>query len=427
MADAERTLFYGLPLLGVGTPEVESARSYIQRLALAHNFRPRTLLEILMASLPQVGLFDGQDFMKRWDVHGFSSVGRALVARLERATGSDLSSASLDRLRELFGTTYLTRFAPHHCPICVREGEGITHGRLAWEVECVKACPRHGVSLVSSKVCGAEEGQRLPVSKRPMLSSVCSGCGSLGFRCQVHAQPAAPAADTWVAGQIGELLALPSQRVAALNLETLRAGLRELVKARYGGSVVRASREAGLARASVCTWAGGKGRPSLAMLAQLCHHGEAGLVALLEGRYECAPARGGSGEHFRTEARPYQRASMPWSEVRAAILKATTEVPPPSLAALAKRIGVSKRVMRSKLPQETSELVVRNTAHRRACDRQRYAESVAAYTACAQHLMSQGIKVSSKHLQKHSGLSAFSQNKAKARALAEVVGRYTGG
>jgi len=363
--------------------------------------------------------------MKRWDVHGFSSVGQSLVARLEQATSTDLSNASLGRLRKLFGITYLTRFAAHHCPVCVREDSGTTHGRLAWEVECVKACPRHGVSLVSSMDCGAEEGHRLTVSKRPMLSSVCSACGSLGFRCRPHDQPPAPASHVWVAGQVGALLALPADRVNALSFETLRAGLRELVRVRYQGSVVRASREAKLARASVCTWAGGKGKPSLAMLVQLCHHGEADLVALLEGRYVCAPAHGSSGDYLLTEPRAYERTSMPWSDIRAAVLTAMTETPPPSVAALAKRIGVNGRVMRGKLPQETAELVARNTAHRRACDLQRYAASVAAYAACAEQLLAQGIKVSPKHLQKHSGLTAFTQNKARARALAEVVGRYT--
>ena len=44
MRETHRSLFYRLPLCNVGTPQVESLRSYLLRLAAEHSMIPRELI-----------------------------------------------------------------------------------------------------------------------------------------------------------------------------------------------------------------------------------------------------------------------------------------------------------------------------------------------------------------------------------------------
>ena len=204
----KRTLFFGLPLAGVGTPVVESLRGYVQRLAFAHNLKPRVLIEVLLERFPWEGEpVDLSEVMKQWEVHGRGEVGRKLRERLERATGVDLQSSRFGSFSRLVAGQHLAkRGRGRYCPVCVLEDGA--HGQLLWETACVKACPVHKVKLRDAATCGAPSDQHLPAHRRPKVPYACSMCGSLGFACVTSEPEAADDADIWVATQIGQLLAL---------------------------------------------------------------------------------------------------------------------------------------------------------------------------------------------------------------------------
>ena len=439
----KRTLFFGLPLAGVGTPVVESLRGYVQRLAFAHNLKPRVLIEVLLERFPWEGEpVDLSEVMKQWEVHGRGEVGRKLRERLERATGVDLQSSRFGSFSRLVAGQHLAKLGRgRYCPVCVLEDGA--HGQLLWETACVKACPVHKVKLRDAATCGAPSDQHLPAHRRPKVPYACSMCGSLGFACVTSEPEAADDADIWVATQIGKLLALPPQDCDYWTADRLQRGLYELVDDVYQGSVVRASLSAGLSRGSVCTWVAGKHKPSLAGLMQLCHNANADVVELFSGRLETVPEPGSTTdecadklaaddeEAVALERRPpidllergYTRRTCE-DDLRTGLELAVLESPPPNLSQLAARLETGSRFLREKWPAEVAALLEVSARYRRTQEEVKFEETVATFERCAGELATRGRPVTPKYLQAASGLVVFRQNLSRTRAMSEVVSRY---
>ena len=439
----KRTLFFGLPLAGVGTPVVESLRSYVQRLAFAHNLKPRVLIEVLLERFPWEGEpVDLSELMKQWEVHGRGEVGRKLRERLERATGVDLQSSRFGSFSRLVAGQHLAKLGRgRYCPVCVLED--CAHGQLLWETACVKACPVHKVKLRDAATCGAAPDQHLPANRRPKVSHACSACGSLGFACITDEPEPADDAEIWVATQVGKLLALPPLDCDYWTGDRFQRGLYELVDDVYQGSVVRASLSAGLSRGSVCTWVAGKHKPSLAGLMQLCHNANVDVVELFSGRLETVPEPGATTdecadklaaddeEAVALERRPpidllergYTRRTCE-DDLRTGLELAVLESPPPNLSQLAARLETGSRFLREKWPAEVAALLEASARYRRTQEEVKFEETVATFERCAGELATRGRPVTPKYLQAASGLVVFRQNLSRTRAMSEVVSRY---
>jgi TniQ len=420
-----RSLLYAQPLLGIGTGDVESLRSYIQRLAVSHNVKPRGLLEILLEAYPLVGIqHDLHTLLQRWGIHGTASIGLQLQERLQRATGVSVEVATLARFSRVLADVNLVRSRARewfYCPCCVKEGDEPAHGRLLWEVQSVVACPKHRVRLRSTKLCGADAGEQLRPYQRPSMSGVCGHCGSVGFRCCVEAPEPASDAEVWVAEQVGRLLALPNETVTRVTKDSLQAGLVKLVESEYG-TVVEASLQAGLPRASVWSWTKTSMRPALAGLMQLCHHAGCDVVALLEGKF--IPLREVSAGVHKVVQRTYIRTTHTDDEIRQLLLLAATEEAPPTLSAFSRRLGLNEDAPRRRFPEEAQVLVAANSAYARAESQRKFDEALATYNAAAETLIDKGMPVGPKYLQQESRLVAFSQNEPRVRAMNTVIARY---
>jgi len=427
---SERTLFYGLPLACDGSAEVESLRSYVERLSYAHNLRPRRLVEVLLERYPVHGIgFDYATLLRHWDVHGSGKSGTQLTERLEKATLTPLGHSTLHRFAGLFPAAHFARYRDTaYCPECVAETEDPTHGRLLWEVQCVTACPKHRVLLRAAAECGAPKEERLPVNRRPAFRSVCSACGSIGFRCLTDAAIPAPIEAVRVAEHVGKMLALSDAQCAGINLASLQAGIGELVREVYGSRVANAAVDAGLSRGSVSTWVRGVNRPSLSQLVQLCLRANAELVALLAGRYERV---GDNEDEFGVQAkltdRSYVRVVMSDHDILATLDEAAKETDAPTVQTVCARIGLNPRVARAKFPVAVGRLVARCTERRVAEWNQRHEDAVVAYTKAAAALQERGATVGAKALQREARLVAFSQNPARVRALDSVLKKVAEG
>jgi TniQ protein len=429
----ERTFLYGVLLLGAGTAFVESLRSYIQRLAFTHNVKPRSLIETLLRRYPlEAGVTDLSPIVKFWDVHANGALGKAIQERLERATRVDLSEGTIGALCELVAGQHLVDVGDgRYCPLCVQEG-ATPYGQLLWEVSFVHACPKHRVRLREASRCGAPSHQHLPVNCRPRLPHVCSACGSVGFACVQETPESADEAEVWVAGQVGQLLARREYASDGWSPESLQRGLRELVNARFGGSVVSASLSSGLARGSVSTWVRGKFRPNLAGLMQLCYLSKADIGALLAGEFAPAP-----GEHSSSSAlwpqsrnsvdlmqRSYQVCEASTEEQRLALERAHAVTPPQSLHQVARSLGTSKRMLRHRFPALSRSLTERVDAHRLEREKAKFQAALNAYSEAAMRLRSRGSPVSSGLVQKESKLVAFGRNPSRVRALTAVLNKF---
>ena len=421
-----RSQFFNLPLMGVGTASTESLRSYIYRLAMAHSLRPKVLVHDLLLRHEALRALSNLDEMfKFMNIHGDGGRANRLLDLFGESTGVDLRVATLGRFRPVLSPTHLVRRKAFYCPDCVRaEGDGTTfpHGHLLWEVDCVTACPEHGVLLRPADACGGPLADRLPLNKRPQHSSVCHSCASIGFRCVTSPPEVASATELWVARQVGRVLALSPETVGQFTGEQLREGIRALVAAKHGGSEVEAALNAELSRNLVWYWARTTILPSLPLLLQLCAADGADIVALLRGQFveseDPAPSR------IRLVQRTYRRMTMTVAELKVALEAACVESPPPTAMGVARRLNMTERRLRLLVPEELAKLVTLNSEHRRSKDGRSYDEAVQAYEDAARALQAEGKYVGEKYLQQRAGLAAFSHNRNRRRALAEVLAKY---
>jgi preprotein translocase subunit SecA len=123
--------------------------------------------------------------------------------------------------------------------------------------------------------------------------------------------------------------------------------------------------------------------------------------------------------------RGYRRRQIDWTEVRAALVREARSESPRTVEAVAAGFGVTPRQMRQKLPTELNALGDRVRALREQRLIALYAETEARYQAAADALLREGLTVSTKSLQRRSGLKVFaSRNNVRARALRAVADRF---
>ena len=284
MDSLSRTPLYGMPLAGAGTGDVESLRSYLQRLAAAHHLNPSMFSRLIFKT--RENRYEGV-----LHLNGVGAVASRFTELVQANTGVDVRAASMARFGAVIPAPYLVR-QDHsvYCPRCVvsESQTGRAHSRLVWELEFVTACPRHGLKLQVRK-CGALPCDQLESAQRPRLPDVCRYCGSIGLRCQEIFEPASVTAQ-WTANQAAELVSLSDIEVRTLSLDKLRAGIASAVRHRFDGQPVKAARMAGLARASVFTWLQGDSRPALGALFRFAIHAQANVVGLFRGEFKIGRA-----------------------------------------------------------------------------------------------------------------------------------------
>ncbi len=427
---SQRSVLFGLELRGRNTGAVESARSYLQRLAFAHHVKPGRLLNELAHFLPTaragVGLGDKVNALH---VSGMGPAVRMLRDGLEHATQQDLAQACMDRFAHVLSAQRMTRRAEGlHCQECVRQlgDDGLPHGQLLWELQVVSACPIHGVRLTSSDEC-AGQGKALPLNARPSLAGVCRACGSIGFRCTTAHPTPASSSELWVARQAAALVALSPAECALLTPASVRAGIGRVVKDCFGGQPVKAALASGLARATVLTWMKTPLLPSLDTLLRLCWTSNASLVDLLRGQHHAVSDTGTDGDarsECEVKERSYRRLNVDWLAVRQALLQEVEASESRSVEAVAAAFGVNRRQLLTKLPAETRALGQRTKARTQLRMQQRARELEARYEAAARALARDGLNVSTKSLQERSGLPVYaSRNHLRAHALQAVFER----
>jgi hypothetical protein len=179
-----RSHLYCLPLIGVGTAEVESATSYLTRLSVAHCVSTWSLLKYEIAPLlfgPDANLRNrlsellaamGSAF------NGENDTSRKLVALLSSLTGrDDLGNATMGFCSGFVGPRFLVRVKQAWCGPCLSEWK--TNGSeiyypLLWHLMGVKACPRHQGFLATA--CPACNRQFHPLTAHSQIG-FCPRCG----------------------------------------------------------------------------------------------------------------------------------------------------------------------------------------------------------------------------------------------------------
>ncbi|WP_206175491.1 TniQ family protein [Variovorax sp. RKNM96] len=433
----DRTLFFGLELVGEGTIFVESLRGYVLRLALLHSLTPRALLEILLKKYPfgsnpkslseecsfSVTSENIRAIVQRWQMHGSSDVGLQLLENLQKATGSCLESSTMARFHA-FARTHLVHHRPgRYCPMCVREETDPEKqiSPLLWEIQAVECCPKHGVLLRDRMTCGSETLSQLRFAQRPQIPGVCSACGCIGFECVTEEPATASAVQIWIAESVGRLVAVSMRQSEGMNADTLRAGLIDLVRVCHAGSPVRAAKAASVSPSSFSIWLSGKGQPSLRMLLDVCQRNGADLASLCEGRFrEISSPKAPQ----KLVQRAYARSATSWSEVERVLARAMEQEAPPSRAQLAKQLGINPHLIPRRFKTQSDQLVSVGQKHRARSRQATFEKAVELYTSVAMALEAEGTLVTRSRLIKRSGKASFESSSPLTRALEEVHARF---
>lgn len=307
------TLLYRIPPHNAGTGEVESLFSLLQRLAYAHSMPPTKLVRITLASEPRIKASltpteKGERISRRihgegwgwgwgWDkdagklMIGPGDGAKAWAHALSIATGlRRLDHCTLAPLNYHVTTTHLLTAEQRVCLHCIREDEAnykLPYERLLWRLADVSCCPTHRVRLFTP-LCGKERAQQCDPYARVMHPGVCSGCGSVGYRCSAAVPEPADEGEVWRAQQCAELLHAMQQtawdRHPGLMKELVRAQATVL-----GVGIPGMAKRVGASESIFWDWLHKKnvyGRISLAQLIDIAGVEGISLAGLLAGKFQ---------------------------------------------------------------------------------------------------------------------------------------------
>ncbi len=425
-----RTLLFSMAVGGLGTAQVESLRSLVERISLAHHRTTRQLLSYLFRSSSDgMSASAPSEITRTWSVHTDSELGRVLIHRLQVATGQALATTTLARFGgplSLSNVIHLKKSGKvRYCPICLENDlleQEIPYGRLLWELRGVNCCPLHGVQLHSSTGCGGVGGKRIALQSRPRAIGVCPDCGSVGRRCATPNLIKAGSVDLAIAHSISKVLALSEEECELVTGPAVREGIKAVVDCRFEGNTIAAARAAGIGRGSICTWVKKHTSVGLAPLVQLSIAGGADLSAMLVGRFVSADVHATAAELKNRLGRTYLRSSATADEMRQHLSNALECDEAPSFKRTASALGVSTEALRAAAPVLAKALAAKHRVQREIRSGDAYSHALSVYMQARSALLSRGKAVNQKSLQLHSGLKAsLGRHGPRYRAMHDVL------
>lgn len=368
----ERSPYYNLQPIGVGTTLVESLTSYVSRLAEAHCVTIATLYEhVIVPGLNKSYLAApehcGQGitllatFKKQIkNINGVGQVAREWVGLFEKLTHCQgLTRLTFLPWAEVLTYLRLNRHYQAWCPVCyeeMRQADEIIYQPLIWTVAILQICPRHHVSLVDQ--CPRCDRQ-FPNLTRRLRLGFCPNCNhwlggevntSLSSRLLTDTQL------EWqgfVSDNICELLPFTQTETHVASKNHIANWLRTLADRITEGKMQRLSALLGKPSLTVREWRHGRVRPMLFELLRICYCVDIRLVDLLTGR-DLEGERSFNFRQFPRELEPTKklRVRRPFnsSSVRPQVEKYLTVSPPVSMTTVAADLGYDRGLLYKYLP-----------------------------------------------------------------------------
>lgn len=375
-----RTLLFPLEPIGIGTPFAESLTSYISRLAEVHAVTVSDLVGYVLAKCapcdgPIVSV-RARDYRMGSGFHpgihainGLAEDARRWVAAAATATGrTGLRFLTLTPLKQAFCKQFLFRKVQAWCPACFadRRRDGLPlYLPLAWNLRMVEVCARHGCLLEDTcPDCGKQFG---PLDARAR-AGYCSRCGYwFGLPASSRQQLSQERSyddELWLATAIGDVLASMPDLEEDYLWDILRENITTVIKQAANGNQRVFSDLIKLPDSAVCGWVAGAHRPRPDQLFRICRQLRVPVAELLRrsGTWtipaEIAAAGIVAGRRGVWRDDP--------ETLKAALLKAVEEHPPPSLALVAYRLNYKTCAPLQRLDAKTCrQITLRNLTFRR--------------------------------------------------------------
>jgi hypothetical protein len=274
----DRSHLYSLEPLAHGTGGIESASSYLSRLAMAHTVSTWSLLKCEIG--PQ--LF-GEEATLRYRLgelvttlgaafNGENGTSRALVSILQGLTGrTDLARLTMGFCRGFVSPRYLVQVKQAWCGECLSEWK--SEGRelyspLLWHLMAATVCPKHGSVLRTACPKCDSKFHPLTAHSRP---GYCPRCGTwLGVpEHPSHAELSDLGFEQEIAQKVSDFLGDGPELLAATKESCFPGNIQLLVEQLFDGNVAALSRFLKVNRYTIIAWKAGVQRPTLLSLADV--------------------------------------------------------------------------------------------------------------------------------------------------------------
>ncbi len=371
------SVLYALVPIGIGTPLVESMTSYIARLAEAHCVFPGVLMRKIIAPFAQSHLMGtrgsvAMDIRDGKTTGAFNSAhhrARNAVNLLESLTQQHgLRALTMLTWTEVFPLFGLIRTDRAWCPCCLEELR--TSGRsiyepLLWTVQAVKICAHHGCRLETHCPTCARTSRWLAWRSCP---GYCAHCHQWLGRDLVR--PEENEQETiwfcWCAEQVGTLLALAPTLTDAPSRVRIDEGLDSVLEQISQGKKMTFARLVGLSEKMVGDWFYHQQLPSVENLLRVCFAVNLSLQDfLLKKPMICSLRSEGTRGLWSRGSRQHAHGFWKSDQVRAMLeaIARSEEIPPPSLKAVARRLGGDLASLKAYHPVPSQAISARYAAY----------------------------------------------------------------
>ena len=355
-----RSRLYAMAPMGVGTPFVESLTGYVTRLAAAHAVSVGDLVGRVIAGFAPAHSPIISEPTRRaraassgfkpgsHTINGVGENSTRWLHALETATScGNLRFLTLLPLKDILPCRRpVFREVQAWCPQCLHDRErkdGVNYLPLVWNLRLVTVCAIHGQPL--TKICPycSQSFGTLLANSRPGY------CGRCHHWLGTNADAVAPPADSsqadlnfpyWSARALGELVAgAPELRSASLR-SALKENLIRCVDRFTGGNRAAFSEAIQCSNSTVSAWLTGRNVPRVDSLLRTCYHLNISVLRLLRD----PPADWSSDSPVAKSLARRRNATSSQKhtdKIRHALVAALCEKPAPSVAQIARRLGLA--------------------------------------------------------------------------------------
>lgn len=364
-----RSRLFHLEPIGIGTPEVESFTSYIGRIAAEHSVSPRKLLlkEVFLPIGKRSVYYSSSASFLSALINGMGGLAKITVTAFEELTiRYDIQFMTLLMWENILSLHQLLRTSMAWCGTCyeerLREKKPV-YEQLMWAFEAVSFCRSHQERLVT--ICPHCK-HKLPFLATSYRPGYCSRClrwlGTLahrGAKPSVKKSISTPelAKELQTSYLLGELLSCTSRFSLPPSNQTFIANLTKHVTQDARRSINLFSDIVGVWSGTIRRLLMGETKLRLPVLLQLCARLNIRPLDLLsdQGNEELISTR----HLILGQDIPLQKELTPWVEVEARLRAALQESIPPSMEAIARRMGRHPPTVKGHFPELCEQIISR--------------------------------------------------------------------
>jgi len=392
----QRSRLYGLPPIGSGTEDIESATGYISRLALAHCVPVGVLIRDEMSPLlSSIGIGGRPSTSLTWKIaHAMNGVGemaRETVTRLEALTGlTDLRFLTMAPWSAAIPPRSLLRRKRAWCTHCYRmwaQEQAENYDPLIWAIDAVTVCLHHRQPL-RTRCANPSCGRPQPVLAFNARPGFCVHCGMWLGEDSPDEWSGTPddrvdlgSADiAWhvnVASLIGQVLASGPTFSDKASRGNVMQAFSRLAGRGSKNRIPKLATSLGLSAVTVKSWRQGQRIPTLTTLAYLCASlGLSPLHILTNMGGEDAPQPHVAGPIPIIAGKEERQAT--WKRFDSAavhqhlemVLTADTDEPLP-MAVVARSMGYHHQYLQTRFPKLCAAISARYLSYRRRRSQER--------------------------------------------------------